>query len=221
VPVPAVQGRRLDLTPRRRTGRDAPAQTASGDPNAAATAKAGAQPARGPCHQRRPRAVNRPGKSGDPSRRSGADVCPLPTRIVLSYLTLWAHRQDHKRGLPGPCWPAWCRRVPRQEAGAVGLFMRPAVAACFEIRCSRTPSFRSGIGPRCPPLSPVGVCAPATQCERSGGTTSGRKRADYERSGSWADCPGVCAQIHRFGGGAGCELVLSLWPWAAPGFPDS
>lgn len=41
------------------------------------------------------------------SRRSGAaEVCQLPTRIALSYLTLWAHRQDHKRGLPQPCWPA-------------------------------------------------------------------------------------------------------------------
>src|SRR5437667_10237985 len=25
------------------------------------------------------------------SRHSGAEVCPLPTRIVLSYLTLWVH----------------------------------------------------------------------------------------------------------------------------------
>jgi hypothetical protein len=67
-----------------------------------------------------------PGESGGPSRRSGAGVCPLPTRIDFSYLTLWAHRQDHQRGLPGPCWPAWHRRAP--PAG--GRCRGPMYKAC-------------------------------------------------------------------------------------------
>jgi hypothetical protein len=37
------------------------------------------------------RRMHRPGQSGDSSRRNSAEACPLPTRIVLSYLTDLAH----------------------------------------------------------------------------------------------------------------------------------
>jgi hypothetical protein len=54
-----------------------------------------------------------PGESGGPSRRSGAEVCPLPTRIVLSYLTYWVQRSSSHAQLPGgPRLRALARRAP-------------------------------------------------------------------------------------------------------------
>jgi hypothetical protein len=57
-----------------------------------------------------------PSESGGPSRRSGAEVCPLPTRIVLSYLTLWVQRSS------SASWRdplAWRQRTTASGAGAV------------------------------------------------------------------------------------------------------
>ena len=41
------------------------------------------------------------GQFGDPSRRSGAGGCLLPTRIVLSYLTNLARDRDRRAARPG------------------------------------------------------------------------------------------------------------------------
>ena len=55
-------------------------------------------------------------ESGNPIRRSGADVCPVPTRIVLSYLTLWVQRSS-SASWRGPL--AWRQRTTASGAGAV------------------------------------------------------------------------------------------------------
>jgi hypothetical protein len=66
------------------------------------------------------RSMNRPASPGGPSRGSGAEVCPLPARIALSYLMLWPQRSRSHARLPGGCPPAWRRR-----ATASGQVLRP------------------------------------------------------------------------------------------------
>ena len=57
-----------------------------------------------------------PAPGGAVVRRSGAEVCPFPMSIVLSYLTLWAQRSS------SACWRgplAWRQRTAASGAGAV------------------------------------------------------------------------------------------------------
>ena len=87
-----------------------------------------------------------PGQSGDASRRSGAGVCPLPTRIVLSYLMFQEHPAKTTR-------VAFPRRACRpQGAGRPGGRARtkaPAAAGhAGSGRAISTPGgFRSGTRP--------------------------------------------------------------------------
>jgi hypothetical protein len=64
----------------------------------------------------------------DPSRRSRAELCPLPTRIDLSYLTLWAQRSSSQAQLPGGA-----RLAPtgyRQRGRCCHLSIGPTVVMC-------------------------------------------------------------------------------------------
>ena len=72
-------------------------------------------------------------ESGNPIRRSGADVCPVPTRIVLSYLTLWAQRSSHKLSfLEGPA--RWAPTDDSQRGRCCHLYRGLAVVTCLEVR---------------------------------------------------------------------------------------
>src|SRR5215467_13339101 len=79
------------------------------------------------------RRVRRPIPAAAPPK-----VCPLPTRIVLSYLTDLAHHGDHLGG-----WKMITQRGAgrRQPAGRVPRFMQtPAVVTHLKVRCARPDS---------------------------------------------------------------------------------
>src|SRR6266516_358012 len=66
-----------------------------------------------------------------PVRPQRSEVCPLPTRIDLSYLTLWAQRSSSQAQLPGGPL-AWRQRTTASGAGAV-TYIGPAAVTCLEI----------------------------------------------------------------------------------------
>ena len=68
-------------------------------------------------------------------------VCPLPTRIVLSYLTLWVHGSRSQRSPPGANLLMWPQ--PGTDQRTVPLaHARPVAAACSGIRRYPKPGFR-------------------------------------------------------------------------------
>ena len=74
------------------------------------------------------------GESADPSRRSGTEVCPLPTRIVLSYLTDLARRITTQSG-----WGMITHRAPAGDSKR-GLVppgdTRPAIVTYRKAGCA-------------------------------------------------------------------------------------
>ena len=141
--------------------------------------------------------VNRPGESGDPSRRSGAEVCQVPTRIVLSYLTLWAQRSRAQAWLPGDARSQGVGGL-RPAGRCCGLYIGPAFVTCLEICCS--PSRGPVSGP-----APSGCSEPragglATQCERGRvrSAPAGTPNADLVRRGLLAGSSWPKRQIDQF-----------------------
>jgi hypothetical protein len=111
------------------------------------------------------RAIGRrlPGEPGTQPAAGSTAVCPLPVRIVLSYLTYWYNDQDHKID----CLDARSHSIGTlPPAGYVLrlLYIGPAVVTCLKICCSPSRLPASGQGPSSYSRSRAGC--PATQCER-------------------------------------------------------
>src|SRR6266487_7029698 len=102
-----------------------------------------------------------------PVRPQRSEVCPLPTRIVLSYLTLWAQRSSSQAQLPGGPL-AWRQRTTASGAGAV-TYIGPTVVTCLEIRWP-TGFWFSGPAPS--RYSQPKAGRSATECERGRGLSA-------------------------------------------------
>jgi hypothetical protein len=83
-----------------------------------------------------------PSESGGPSRRSGAEVCPLPTRIDFVVPDALGTTIKSTSMASWRYTLAWRRRAT--AAGrCCDLYMRPAVVRCLELCCSPSRAFQS------------------------------------------------------------------------------
>jgi hypothetical protein len=87
-----------------------------------------------------------PGGSGAQPAAGGTDVWPLPTRIALSYLMLWAQRSSSQAWLPGDARSQGGGGL-RPAGRCCGLCIGLAVVTCLEICCSPSRSPVSGLAP--------------------------------------------------------------------------
>ena len=118
--------------------------------------------------------------------RAACQVCPLPTRIVLSYLTLWVQRSSSQAQLPGGARSLGANGL--QPAGQVlSPIYRAGRVTCLEIRWP--PGFWFS-GPAPSRYSQPRAGRPATECERGRGLSASQARLTPIRSASLRSASG-------------------------------
>jgi hypothetical protein len=149
-------------TSRRQASAEAWAGNRSIRPPPAAICTSGKTPGGGPCGTGPPKATTLVVQCAH-----GIRVCQIASEDRLVVADALGTRKDHERGLPGPCWPAWCQRAT--PAGQVPW-------TCIEGPPSRRALRSAAPEPELPARNRLampsdydqsGQVPPSTQCERS------------------------------------------------------
>jgi hypothetical protein len=109
---------------------------------------------------------------------SGAELCLLPTRIVLSYLTHWAQRSRTQARAVWRRPLASRRRTTGQRGRCCDLYIGPAVVTRLEICCPLSGLLVGGPAPFGYSQPRAGRLATQCECGRGPSALAGTPNAD-------------------------------------------